>query len=227
MHAQDRVEIEAKGSRESGHYSDARAPAAVRHGRGYISRPAHSALPTASGIPTPHRPQESYYAPPVSSAPPARGASSGQTSRPGSSQPQPPHPPRACFECGDTCHMVRDFPKIKRGASPQTSQPQRAPPGPQAMITAPVATSPAQPARGGGRGVPVVRDFPDVFPADLPDMPPNRDIDFGIDLLLGTQPIFIPPYPMAPSELKDQLQELLDNCFIWPSVSPWVLLSCL
>ncbi|XP_070024834.1 uncharacterized protein [Nicotiana sylvestris] len=72
--------------------------------------------------------------------------------------------------------------------------------------------------------VPVLRDYPDVFPADLPGMPPDRDIDFGIDLLPGTQPISIPPYRMAPpelKELKDQLQELLDKCFIRPSVSPW------
>ncbi|XP_070006021.1 uncharacterized protein [Nicotiana sylvestris] len=65
--------------------------------------------------------------------------------------------------------------------------------------------------------VPVVRDFPDVFPANLPGMSPDRDIDFGIDLLLGTQPISIPPYRMTPpklKELKDQLQELLDKGFI-------------
>ncbi|XP_023773747.1 uncharacterized protein LOC111922420, partial [Cyanistes caeruleus] len=72
--------------------------------------------------------------------------------------------------------------------------------------------------------VPVVREFPDVFPADLPGMPPDRDIDFGIDLVPGTQPISIPPYRMAPAELKElkeQLQELLDKGFIRPSVSPW------
>ncbi|XP_070050877.1 uncharacterized protein [Nicotiana tomentosiformis] len=72
--------------------------------------------------------------------------------------------------------------------------------------------------------VPVVRDFPDVFPADLLGIPPDRDIDFGIDLLPGTQPISIPPYRMAPSELKElkeQLQELLDKGFIRPSASPW------
>ncbi|XP_070013216.1 uncharacterized protein [Nicotiana sylvestris] len=70
---------------------------------------------------------------------------------------------------------------------------------------------------------PVVREFPDVFPADLASMPPNRDIEFGIDLLSGTQPISIPPYRMAHpewKELKDQLQELLDKGFIRPNVSP-------
>ncbi|XP_070054052.1 uncharacterized protein [Nicotiana tomentosiformis] len=49
---------------------------------------------------------------------------------------------------------------------------------------------------------PVVREFTDVFPSDLPSMPPDRDIDFSIDLAAGTQPIYIPPYRMAPKELK-------------------------
>ncbi|XP_070032496.1 uncharacterized protein [Nicotiana tomentosiformis] len=72
--------------------------------------------------------------------------------------------------------------------------------------------------------VPVVRDFTDVFPSDLSGMPPNRDIDSGIDLVSGTQPISIPLYLMARAEfkkLKEQLQELLDKGFISPSVSPW------
>ncbi|XP_070007953.1 uncharacterized protein [Nicotiana sylvestris] len=51
--------------------------------------------------------------------------------------------------------------------------------------------------------VPVVQEFSYVFPSDLPGMPPDCDIDFFIDLALGTQPISIPPYCMAPKELKD------------------------
>ncbi|WMV45517.1 hypothetical protein MTR67_038902 [Solanum verrucosum] len=61
--------------------------------------------------------------------------------------------------------------------------------------------------------VPVVREFPKVFPDDLPSIPPRREIDFGIDLLLDTQPISIPPYRIAPAELKElkeQLKDLLD-----------------
>ncbi|XP_070055755.1 uncharacterized protein [Nicotiana tomentosiformis] len=71
--------------------------------------------------------------------------------------------------------------------------------------------------------VPLVRGFPDVFPADLLGIPPDRDIDFGIDLVSGTQPISIPPYCMALvefMELKEHLQDLLDNGFIMPGVSP-------
>ncbi|XP_070015795.1 uncharacterized protein [Nicotiana sylvestris] len=72
--------------------------------------------------------------------------------------------------------------------------------------------------------VPVVREFSDVFPEDLPGLPLLREIDFGIDLLPDTQPISIPPYLMAPAELrelKQQLQDLLDKGFIRPSVSTW------
>ncbi|XP_070012087.1 uncharacterized protein [Nicotiana sylvestris] len=70
--------------------------------------------------------------------------------------------------------------------------------------------------------IPVVREFVDVFPSDLSGMPPDRDIDFYIDLAPGTQPISIPPYCMAPKELKElkeQLEELLAKGFVRPSVS--------
>ncbi|KAH0646331.1 hypothetical protein KY284_034215 [Solanum tuberosum] len=71
--------------------------------------------------------------------------------------------------------------------------------------------------------VPVVRDFLDVFPTDLPGLPPDRDTDFPIDLEPGTRLISIPPYRMALAKLKElsvQLQELLSKGFIRPSVSP-------
>ncbi|XP_070032950.1 uncharacterized protein [Nicotiana tomentosiformis] len=109
-------------------------------------------LLAVSGVPSPHRPQEPYYAPLVSSMPPTRSGFTGQSSRPILSQSQSPHPPRGCFECGNTRHMVRDFPKAKRGAPPQTYQPPRAPPGPSALLPAQAATPPPQPARGGGWG---------------------------------------------------------------------------
>ncbi|MCO6516618.1 MAG: hypothetical protein J6586_09040, partial [Snodgrassella sp.] len=72
--------------------------------------------------------------------------------------------------------------------------------------------------------VKVVRQFPDVFPDDLPGLPPERDVEFSIDLLPGTDPISLTPYRMAPAELRElkiQLQELLDQGFIQPSISPW------
>jgi hypothetical protein len=70
----------------------------------------------------------------------------------------------------------------------------------------------------------VVCDYPDVFPDDLPGMPPDRDIEFVIELQPGTTPISKRAYCMPPKELaklKTQLQELLDKGFICPSSSPW------
>src|SRR5919202_3350477 len=72
--------------------------------------------------------------------------------------------------------------------------------------------------------VPVVRDFPEVFPEELPGLPPKRQVEFDIDLVPGAAPIARAPYRLAPSEMKelsDQLQELLDKGFICPSSSPW------
>ena len=68
----------------------------------------------------------------------------------------------------------------------------------------------------------VVLDFLNVFTEDLPGLPPEREIDFVIDLALGTAPISKTPYKMALVELKKfktQLQELLDKGFIRPSFS--------
>ncbi|WRX30253.1 Reverse transcriptase domain - like 10 [Theobroma cacao] len=72
--------------------------------------------------------------------------------------------------------------------------------------------------------VQIVSEFPDVFPDDLPRLPFDLELEFPIDLLPGTAPISIPPYRMAPAELKElkvQLQELVDKGFIRPSISPW------
>jgi hypothetical protein len=72
--------------------------------------------------------------------------------------------------------------------------------------------------------IPVVCEYADVFPNELPGMPPDRDIEFAIELQPGTTPISKRPYRMPPAELaelKKQLQELLDKGFIRPSTSPW------
>ncbi|XP_070043215.1 uncharacterized protein [Nicotiana tomentosiformis] len=74
--------------------------------------------------------------------------------------------------------------------------------------------------------VPVVWEFSDVFPSDLLGMLSDHDIDFCIDLALGTQPISISPYCMASKELKElkeQLEELLAKGFVRPSMSPWAI----
>ena len=85
-----------------------------------------------------------------------------------------------------------------------------------------VDTSPKQKLRP--EDVPIVKEFLEVFPDDLPGLPPDREIEFEIELLPGTAPISKAPYRMAPAELKElkvQLQELLDKKFIRPSYSPW------
>lgn len=69
----------------------------------------------------------------------------------------------------------------------------------------------------------MVNEFPEVFPDDLPDISPNKEIVFGIDLLPNTYPIFIHPYTIALAKLKEpkeQLKDLLDRVFIHPNISP-------
>ena len=72
--------------------------------------------------------------------------------------------------------------------------------------------------------IPVVREFLDVLPDDIAGLPPDREVEFTIDLIPGTEPISIIPYTMTPVELRElkaQLEELLSKGFIRPSKSPW------
>nr|GEY42105.1 hypothetical protein [Tanacetum cinerariifolium] len=72
--------------------------------------------------------------------------------------------------------------------------------------------------------LPVVQEFPEVFPEDLPSTPPTRQVEFRIDLIPGAAPVARAPYRLAPSEIKElaeQLHELTDKGFIRPSSSPW------
>ena len=72
--------------------------------------------------------------------------------------------------------------------------------------------------------IPIVKEFPDVFPDDISGLPPDREMEFTIFLIPGTEPISIPPYKMAPAELRElkaQLEEFLSKGFIRPSISPW------
>jgi hypothetical protein len=75
-----------------------------------------------------------------------------------------------------------------------------------------------------GSKVPMVNEFPDVFPEELPGMPPDRDIEFVIELKSGTTSIYKTPYRMTTLglvELKEHIKELLEKGFIHPSSSPW------
>ncbi|KAM1168444.1 hypothetical protein TB2_029858 [Malus domestica] len=86
-------------------------------------------------------------------------------------------------------------------------------------------------ARGVKQGEPslyagdvlVVNEFTDIFPEDLAGLPPAREVEFTIDLLLGTIPISLAPYRMTAAELRElkiQLQELVHKGYIQPSISP-------
>ncbi|GJV85572.1 hypothetical protein Tco_1525470 [Tanacetum coccineum] len=72
--------------------------------------------------------------------------------------------------------------------------------------------------------IPVVKEFPEVFPEDLPGLPPVCQVEFQIDLIPGATPVARAPYRLAPSEMQElfnQLQELAERDFIQPSTSPW------
>ena len=73
-------------------------------------------------------------------------------------------------------------------------------------------------------GIPVVREYLDVFPEYIPKFPPEREIEFAIELVPGTGPISIALFQMSPlelTELKKQIEELQGKRFIRPSASPW------
>jgi hypothetical protein len=81
-----------------------------------------------------------------------------------------------------------------------------------------------QPGASQGSEVLVVNEFPDVFPEEWPGMPPDRDIEFVIELKPGTTPIYKTPFRMITpelAELKEHIRELLEKGFIHPSSSPW------
>jgi hypothetical protein len=74
--------------------------------------------------------------------------------------------------------------------------------------------------------IPVVYYFPDVFPEELMELPPDRDVEFVIELMLGVGPVAKSPYRMSSEELdelKKQLKKLLEHGFVRPSASPCTL----
>ncbi|GJR81686.1 putative reverse transcriptase domain-containing protein [Tanacetum coccineum] len=81
-----------------------------------------------------------------------------------------------------------------------------------------------EPSKKQLQDVPVIRNIPEVFPDDLPGLPPPRQVEFRIELVPGAALVTRTPYLLEPSELKelsDQLKELLEKGFICPSSSPW------
>ncbi|KAH0764840.1 hypothetical protein KY285_000711 [Solanum tuberosum] len=153
-----------------------------------------------------------------------------------------------CFKCGQNGHFKKECPKNRQGNGNGGNRSQSfsvAPPD----IAAPIGASSGQ---GGGSNhlyaitscqeqedspdvvtvrvidssveTPSIQSVLEVFLDDLPGVPLEREIDFGIDIPPDTRPISIPPYRMAPKELKklkEKLKDLLEKGFIRPSVSPW------
>nr|GEW09686.1 putative reverse transcriptase domain-containing protein [Tanacetum cinerariifolium] len=81
-----------------------------------------------------------------------------------------------------------------------------------------------EPVKKQLQDVPMICNFPEVFPDDLPGLPPPRQVEFKIELIPGAVPVAHAPYHLAPSELKElsnQLKELSEKGFIRPSSSPW------
>ncbi|GJR54041.1 putative reverse transcriptase domain-containing protein [Tanacetum coccineum] len=144
---------------------------------------------------------------------------------------------RACFECGAQGHFKKDCLKLKNnnqgnqagnikaqakvfavgnaGVNPDNN-----------VVTANITATKDEDKSKEKRleDVPVVQEFPKVFPEDLPGIPPTRQVEFRIDLVPGATPVARVPYRLAPSKMKElaeQLQELMDKGFIRPSSSPW------
>ncbi|GJZ76752.1 putative reverse transcriptase domain-containing protein [Tanacetum coccineum] len=156
-----------------------------------------------------------------------------------------------CFECGAPGHFKRDCPKLKNkdggkectrlgffavgNANKRGKMHRENPEMPMCHGYLPRKRRTSQRENSGKKeedksegkqikDVPIVRDFPEVFPEDLPGLPPARPVEFQIDLIPGAAPVARAPYRLAPSkmkELSEQLQELSDKGFIRPNSSPW------
>nr|GFC90144.1 putative reverse transcriptase domain, aspartic peptidase domain protein [Tanacetum cinerariifolium] len=112
-----------------------------------------------------------------------------------------------CFKCGQAGHLHK---YCKKNTTSSTSGQADKKPGTSGCVFAITEGHAANTS--------------DVFPDELPGITPVREVEFNIELIPGSEPIFNAPYCMAPidiKELKDQLQELLERGFIRPSVSPW------
>nr|GEX55586.1 reverse transcriptase domain-containing protein [Tanacetum cinerariifolium] len=115
-----------------------------------------------------------------------------------------------CFVCGATGHFKRDYPKLKNKD--------------EEKVNARIGKEEDMSKGKQLEDVPVVQDYPEVFPKDLSGLPPARPVEFQIDLIPGAAPVARAPYRLAPFEMKElseQLQELSKKCFIRPSSSPW------
>ncbi|GKC80355.1 putative reverse transcriptase domain-containing protein [Tanacetum coccineum] len=117
-----------------------------------------------------------------------------------------------CYECRAQGHFKRDCPKLKNN--------NRANQGGNGNESAKVYAETEDKSKEKRlKDVPIIQDFPDVFPEDLLGLPPTRQLEFQIDLIPGAAPVTRAPYQLAPSKMKklsEQLKELSDKGFIRP-----------
>ncbi|GJS84589.1 putative reverse transcriptase domain-containing protein [Tanacetum coccineum] len=124
-----------------------------------------------------------------------------------------------CYECGALGHFKRNFPKLKKNDRGNQVGNDRAPAKVYVVGNARANPDNVIAEKKRLEDVPIVRDFPEVFPKDLPGLPPTRQVKFQIDLVHGVAPVARAPYRLAHSEMKElskQLKELSDKGFIRP-----------
>nr|GFA00268.1 hypothetical protein [Tanacetum cinerariifolium] len=120
----------------------------------------------------------------------------------------------ACYECGVQGHFKRECPKLKNNNNHGNQG---------GRNNAPAREVEDKSEKKRLDDVPIVRNFPNVFPEDLSGLPPTRPVEFQIDLVPGAAPVARAPYRLAPSEMKElaeQLKEISEKGFIRPSSSP-------
>ncbi|GKA51884.1 putative reverse transcriptase domain-containing protein [Tanacetum coccineum] len=139
-----------------------------------------------------------------------------------------------CYQCGEPGHIRPNCPDLAPKATGPSKNEKKDPQKPrtrafnmtveEARVVPDVVSEVKEIEKKEVSNIPVVCDFPDVFPDDLPGILPERQVDFGIDLIPGATPIAKAPYRLAPTEMQElmkQLQDLLDKGFIQPSASLW------
>ncbi|GJU88323.1 putative reverse transcriptase domain-containing protein [Tanacetum coccineum] len=143
-----------------------------------------------------------------------------------------------CFECGVQGHFRRECPKLKNNKNHGNQVGNDRAPAKVYVVghagtnpdsntmTAHVTTKEVEDKSEKKRleDVPIVQNFPEVFPEDLPGLPLTRQVEFQIDLIPGAAPVARAPYRLAHykmKELSEKLKELSDKGFIRPSSSPW------
>nr|GEZ79243.1 putative reverse transcriptase domain-containing protein [Tanacetum cinerariifolium] len=144
-----------------------------------------------------------------------------------------------CFKCGATRHFKKDWPKLKNNDGEKGNAPGwvyavgneekrvNASRDPNLNVVTTHISVKKEKDKSEGKqleDVPVIHDYPEVFPKDLSGLPPARTVEFQIDLIPGAASVARAPYRLALSEMKElleQLQDLSEKGFIRPSSSPW------